>query len=255
MTGRDFDVNKDKEAGVPTIALWEKLTLALQKEGNLTEFLTRVEDIKKDSLILEMPVRHSGRGSISKGDEVEVSYNRKDACYTFKANIMDLFEGESGSIEISRNDDVKRVQRRKFVRLDIAGEMKFRILDTTDPSKSDIGRPNTGSLLNISAGGVLFETESNVPEGAMLILNFALRGNESLENILATVKRVDTADDDYRLVGAEFITEENLAKFGLESLKDLLPPGTGTFDKNLQKLVIQYIHRQQVRMRKEGQPS
>jgi c-di-GMP-binding flagellar brake protein YcgR len=248
-------VNGNKKADMPVIALWERLTLALHKDGELTEFLTRVEDIKKNSLTLEMPVRHSGRGSISKGDEVEVSYNRKDACYTFKANITDLFEGESGSIEISRNDDIRRVQRRKFVRLDISGEMKFRILDISDSSGRDIGPQNPGSLLNISAGGVLFETESEIREGVLLILNFTLRGNESLENILASVKRVETADDDYHLVGAEFITDENMAEFGLDALKDYLPPGTGTFDKNLQKLVVQYIHRQQVRMRREGRPS
>jgi len=234
------------------IALWELLTLTLDKNGERSEFLSRVEDIRKDSYILETPLRQTGSGSLSKGDDVEVSYNRKDAAYVFKASITDLFEDESESLKIKKTGDVGRMQRRRFVRLDISGKITFRVLDSRGPADSGIGNEYPGSLLNISGGGVLFEAETPLKESEVMILNFSLKGREKLENILAVVKRVESTDEPVYLVGAEFITDENLPRYGLESLKGFLPQGTGTFDENLQKLVVRFIYSQQVELRKKG---
>lgn len=234
------------------IALWDRITLTVTKEGERSEFLTRVEDIKRDSYVLEMPIRQSGKGQLMKGDDVEVSYNKKDAAYTFKASIVDLFEEAGKSIQLVPKSEVRPAQRRRFVRLDIAGEIVFREVDMSDSTGGGIGSECHGSLLNISAGGVLFETEKEVQAGEVLILTFSLKEKEKLENILAVVKRQESIDDELFLVGAEFITNENLAEIGLESLGNFLPSGTGTFDENLQRLVVQFISRQQVELRKKG---
>jgi len=243
--------NKREPDELP-IALWERLTLALNKDGERTEFLTRVEDIRENSFVLEMPVRQTGKANLLKGDLVEVSYNKKDAVYTFKANITDLFEDDRNCIELKQSGDISRVQRRRFVRLDISGDIKFRLVDLPGAGAGGIGNELEGSLLNISAGGVLFETEAAINENNLLVLSFSLRDREKLKNILALVKRAELMDDGIYLVGAEFITEDNLSDFGLDSLKDFLPPGTGTFDENLQKLLVQFIYKQQVDLRKKG---
>jgi len=234
------------------LELWERLTLALEKEGERSEFLTRVEDIRKDSYVLEMPVRQSGKSDLAKGDSVEVSYNKMDAAYTFKASIMDLFEGDRSSVEIKPQSEISRVQRRRFVRLDISGEISFRIIDRSGSDIANIGAEFSGSLLNISAGGVLFETQSSLTDNSIIVVSFSLKENEQLRNILALVKRAEQIDDDVYLVGAEFITDENMSTLGLDSLSKYLPPGTGTFDENLQKLLVQFVYRQQVDLKKKG---
>jgi len=233
-------------------ALWDRLTLSLKKDGVKSEFISRVENIKRNSYILEMPVRQSGKSSLQKGDVVEICYNKRDAAYTFKASIKDLFIDESGSIEVKRESDTRREQRRKYVRLDISEDINFRIVESPDNRNAGLSPEFQGSLLNISAGGFLFETEKKVLSDSLLIIKFKLKDHYPLENILAVVKRVEQADDGLLLVGAEFITKENSAKYGLEKLSDYLPQGTGTFDENLQRLIVQYIYNQQVKMRKEG---
>ncbi|MEE9554261.1 MAG: flagellar brake protein [candidate division Zixibacteria bacterium] len=243
--------NKRQREIVP-IELWERLTLTLEKNGKRTEFITRVEDIKVNSFMLEMPVRQSGAATLSKGDEVEVCYNKKDASYIFKASITDLFGGENNSVALCVNGEVSREQRRRFVRLDISGNIFFRIIDSSDSGEGGLSPQVPGTLLNISAGGILFETQSSLDEGALAVLSFSLKGRETLDNVLSAVKRVEPLDDNTYLVGAEFVTEDNLADFGLESLKNILPPGTGTFDENLQKLVVQFIYKQQVELRQKG---
>lgn len=233
-------------------ALWERLILKLEKNGDTSKFITRVENIKRNSFILEMPVRQDGNSILEKGDMVEISYSKRDAAYTFKASINDLFLDGSGSIEIRRESDIKRKQRRKYVRLDISEEMYFRMIDSPYDTKAGISPEFRGLLLNISAGGFLFETESSISEGNLLIVRFRLKDFHPLENILAVVKRVERSEGETSLVGSEFITRENKGAYQLEKLDDFLPQDVGTFDDNLQKLIVQFIYKQQVKMREDG---
>jgi c-di-GMP-binding flagellar brake protein YcgR len=233
-------------------ALWERVSVSLDRNGRASRFISRIENIKKSSYVLEMPVRQNGNSNLEKGDIVEISYNRKDAAYTFKASIKDLFLDEPGSVEIEKEGDIKRNQRRKYVRLDISEEINFRIIDSPRDPAAGISPEFRGSLLNISAGGFLFETDTPTKEGSLLIVNFRLKDRYSLENILAVVKRVEQAGGESSLVGSEFITRDNRAEYDLEKLDDFLPQGIGTFDENLQKLIVQFIYKQQVKLRKDG---
>ena len=235
------------------LALWEKLVLFLNKDESTTEFISRVENIKKSSYVLEMPVRQSGKSNLRKGDSVEIRYNRRDAAYTFKASIKDLFVDDSGSVEIKRETQTSRDQRRKYVRLDISEEINFRIIEAPDDNNAEMSPDFDGSLLNVSAGGFLFETDKKLGSNSLLIVNFDLKEHQKLENILAVVKRVENAEGERSLIGAEFITRENRSEYGLEKLDEYLPHGSGTFDENLQKLIVRYIYKQQVKLRKEGQ--
>ena len=228
------------------------MILVLEKRGKKSEFLTRVEDIKIDSYILEMPVRQSGDLHLEEGDFVQVIYRRKDAAYSFKASILDLFEGENKSVRIGRRSDTQRIQRRRYVRLDISGKMCYRIMSTSDDENSGPGVEIQGNLLNISAGGVLFESEHKIKVGAILVLTFSLKGRHTLQNILAVAKRCEKTGTRNHLIGAELVTKCNYSDYELEKLEDFLPPGTGTFNEHLQKLVVQFIYAQQVELRKKG---
>jgi c-di-GMP-binding flagellar brake protein YcgR len=234
------------------INLWERVILILEKRGKKSEFLTRIEDINRDSYVLELPVRQYGDLHLEKGDIVEVSYRRKDAAYSFKASILDLFEGESKSVRIARRSDTERMQRRRYVRLDISGKMSYRVMAAPGNENSGPGLEMHGNLLNISAGGVLFEGAQKIKEGTILVLTFSLKGRHTLQNILAVAKRCERAGNKSYLIGAELVTKGNYAQYGLEKLEDLLPSGTGTFDESLQKLVVQFIYEQQVELRKKG---
>lgn len=234
------------------IALWDRLILVLDKNGRRSEFMSRVEDIKKKSYILSAPKRLIGEANLSKGDFVEVCYNKRDAAYTFKASITDLFIGESTSAEIKKTGKTIRVQRREYVRLDIDGDMSFRVLEVPGEHSGGLSPEYDGMLLNISAGGVLFETEKKLASGSLLILNFSLKEHHSLKNVLAVIKRAEKSEEKMYLIGAEFVTENNRRKYGLEKLGEFLPPGTGTFNENLQKLVVQFIYEQQVELRQKG---
>lgn len=239
-------------ANIENPVLWDRVKILLKKDGLESEFISRIENIKRNSFVLEMPVRESGKSNLQKGDGVEIRYNKRDAAYTFKASIKDLFIDDTGSIEVKRTGETRREQRRKYVRLDISENIRFRILESPDNENGEMSPEFQGTLLNISAGGFLFETGKEVRSGSILIVNFKLKDRHKLENILAVAKRVERDDSDLILVGSEFITRSNKAEYGLEKLDDYLPHGAGTFDENLQRLIVQFIYNQQIKLRKEG---
>jgi c-di-GMP-binding flagellar brake protein YcgR len=244
-------MKKDVKKGVTEIyplTLWERVTIILKKKEQKSEFVSRIEDIKRDSYLLESPIRQSGNLSISKGDNVEVTYNKADSIYTFKASILDLFQ-EDGAVSIEKKSPTERLQRRKFIRLNISGNMTFRTLDDPSGSGTAVGSELEGTLLNISAGGLLFESTSKLKANSMILLNFALKGRHSLKNVLAVIKRCDNSGKRY-LIGAEFMTRSHYKEYGLERLDEFLPPGCGTFDENLQKLVLRFIYDQQLEKKK-----
>ena len=233
--------------------IWDKLVIVLEKKNELTEFVSRITKIKEKSYILEMPVRQTGSMKLEKGDIVEIRYNKKDAAYTFKASIKDLFVGSDGSIEISELDNSPAVhQRRKNVRLEIAGDVTFRIIESPDSNNVGVSTECTGKLLNISAGGFLIETKESIKDGSIIMTNFTLRNGEKLSNILSIINRSEKLTQNVFLIGSEFIPQAKLAEYGLEKLMEFLPPESGAFDERLQDLVVRLMYKHQVKSRKDN---
>lgn len=245
-------MNERSDQNNAPLLLWERVTLLLEKAGKQSTFLTRVEDIKRNSYVLEKPVRQSGELDLAKGDIVEVSYNRQDAVYSFKASILDLFDNDIKSVAIDKVGETHRSQRRKYVRLDISEKITFREMDIAAATPANLGAENNGRLLNISAGGVLFESPVKFKTESILVMSFSLKGRFKLSNVLAVIKRCEGSRSKGFLVGAEFLTRKNLADYGLEKLEDFAPWGIGTFDDNLQDVVVKFIYAQQVELRKKG---
>jgi c-di-GMP-binding flagellar brake protein YcgR len=231
---------------------WEKVVIILERNEKSSEFVSRIEDIKHDSYLLEMPIRQSGEFNLQKGDVVEVTYTRRDAMYSFKASILDLFEGAENSITLGNISEVRRNQRRKHVRLEIAGKIHFKTLGELKSQK--MGPEMAGRLLNISGGGALFESPINLNERELIVIRLSLKGQQPLNDFLAIVKRCEGSRNKGYLVGAEFVTKHNMVENKIDGLDEFFPPGAGTFDENIQKLVVQFVYNQQLEMRKKSQP-
>jgi c-di-GMP-binding flagellar brake protein YcgR len=232
--------------------LWERVGLIIRKDGKISEYASRIEDIRQQSFILEMPIRQSGELKLIKGDNVDITYNKTDSVYTFKASILDFFE-EDGAVEIQQKSEPTRLQRRKFIRINISGKMSMRTLDDDSIKGKGLGPEIPGTLLNISAGGLLFECGTKLRENSLALLSFSLKSQHTLKNILAVIKRCEGSKNKGYLAGAEFITRDNFKEHGLEKLDQFLPPGCGTFDENLQKLVLRFIYDQQIDSKAKGQ--
>lgn len=235
------------------IKLWDRLELKLEKpEGNST-FVTRIENIAKGNFQVECPVKITGNGNLIVGDIVEVIINHEDASYAFKGQILEVDGVKENLTTIKPTGKLSRIQRRKFVRLDMGSEVAFSTINLDSDADDFARRKFKGQLLNISAGGVLLVSPQKLSEGDYLLLNFKLKPGSDLENIIGIVKRVDTQGDEY-LVGIEFLTREQVHEKSHWHIAQFLPPFATYFDDELEKHLVRFIYREQIIRKKSGRP-
>ncbi len=238
------------------VNLWERLTLELKKDEKTSRFITRIEDIEGSMLIVESPVRLSGNLNLEIGQQLEVVFNRQDAAYAFEAVVSDIDPQKENMTTLQPVSDIKRSQRRRFVRIDIAGDITFRVLETKQQHGGGLSLEKKGELLNISAGGILINTKEKLKQDDIILMNFWLKNSQRLMNILGIAKRVERSDEtdsqaEDNIIGIEFLSKEELGEKLPFNLAEFLPPDASCFNEALQQVIVQFVYRQQVEARKK----
>ncbi len=249
MSKKQNSLNPDQ-----VVNLWERLELNLDIDNKKASFITRIEDIDKDKLTVESPVRISGDIELAVGQQIEAVSNKPDASFIFKAVVSEIDPHKENLTVLKPISKVERSQRRRFVRIDIAGGITFKTLDTSDSAEVCLGSEKKGELLNISAGGILIMSTEPLKQNDYLLMNFWMKNSQRLENILGIIKRVETSVDSEtqesdNLVGIEFLTKEKSMANLSDNLNEILPPDTNYFSEALQQLVVQFVYKQQVEFR------
>ncbi|GEM_PF-806896 len=236
------------------VQLWERLELKLDQDGKVAGFVTRIEDIDNGRLTVECPIRISGDHDLAVGQHLEVTANKQNASYIFKAVVADIDSQKENLTTLEPISEYRKTQRRRFVRIDIDGDITFKAVDSGEQNRGTFSFEKKGELLNISAGGILLSTTESVREDDFLLMNFWIKNSQRLENILGIAKRVETSIDSETqkqeyLVGIEFLSKEKSEKRFHWNLAEYLPSDINFFNEALQQLVVQFVYKQQVELR------
>jgi len=238
------------------VKLWERLELKYLDQDKEATFVTRVEDFEKNALITEKPVRIAGSLELKPGHQVEVAFNRDDATYSFQAMVVAIDEKRENIVTLKAISEISRSQRRRFVRIDVAGQVTFKTVEMSMGHGPEISLDKSGELLNISAGGVLLNSSTNLKRDNLVLLNFRLKNSQRLENVLGVVKRHEQVNDpqdsqsDY-LTGIEFLTKNQATEKLTHDVTETLPSTVNFFDEALQQAIVQYVYKQQIQSRKQ----
>lgn len=159
--------------------------------------------------------------------------------------------------DVEAGDDVLSVkspfrlhkeEKRRYIRLEISEPIDLAILkdDVAGYWPEGDGPKYDGSILNLSAGGVLVISNSPVKEGMLVLLKICLQDIEVLDNIIGLVKRVDDDEDGERLIGIEFISREYLKDVFSSSEIEFLPENVTSFSEQLKKTLNKYVYYKRV---------
>lgn len=252
-------MKKNNRSGKPRdlIGLWERLELRITTGNETTTYLTRIEDIDKEALMVEQPVRISGALDLSVGLQVEAIFNRDDASYIFDAVITGIDSSRDNIHILQAVSDVRRQQRRKFVRIDIDGKLTYRCLETDASGEKSVSLQKNGDLINISAGGILMATTEHLKPEQIILLNFSLKHNQNLENILGITKRLEQSQNQQTgkneiLAGVEFLSREKFEEKYASDINEYLPKDVNYFDDALQQAIVRFVYKQQVNSRNKS---
>jgi|GEM_PF-843069 hypothetical protein len=96
----------------------------------------------------------------------------------YGAQVMVANAHEAGSIDLLHTLQLRRNQLRQYVRVETNLPLRFRLLSTKDPDKSEIQRGHliATKMSDISAGGLSFPYEQTLRLGDLISISFELPG-------------------------------------------------------------------------------
>lgn len=142
---------------------------------------------------------------------------------------------------------LEKDEQRQFIRIEITDPLGYSILKDRSGSywPQGDGPSYTGSILNISAGGVLIVGQAPLQEGTLVIIKMNLQDIEVIKDVIGIVKRSEQDEDDW-LVGIEFITRESLVDYMTAAEFDLIPEDVRSFNEHLRGVLDKYVARNRV---------
>ncbi len=142
---------------------------------------------------------------------------------------------------------IDRENKRRFIRLEISSPMSMKKIKDAVGNFWPEGDWHVinGTILNISAGGVLVEIDQPVLEGDIVSMHFTLQDVECLNNILGLVKRVD-GEEGFFLAGIEFITRDYLVDLFSGGELDLLPRNLSNFNESVREVLNKYVYTRRI---------
>lgn len=158
---------------------------------------------------------------------------------------------EIGGFVVRRPLKLYKSKRRRYVRLEISEPVSFARIDLDRPLAEIAEGQHTGTILNISGGGVLMICEHEVPEGDYIAMTFELKGCEMVDGVVGKVKRVDDDGEGGFLMGVEFSPEEELKSvLGEDNIGTFI----SSFDQRIKRTLLKYIFARRVddRIKRKG---
>ncbi len=153
-------------------------------------------------------------------------------------------EVTSDTIRVKKPLRLHDENQRRFIRLTISSPINFQrikdIFGNFSPKADDY--PIDGTILNISEGGVLAELDQPLNEGDIVAMRIVMEQVEPLEGVLGLVKRCDH-DEDFHLVGIQFVRRDDLADKLSQSEMDLLSEDLNHFSQTVQELLGRYLQK------------
>lgn len=234
---------------------WERLSLMVGKVGQEGVYTCRLSDIKQDRLIISRPQYERGNSQLADNRKVTVFCTRADAVYAFSARVKEARPKSSDTMCLMDLGNVRRAQRRRFVRTETIIRMKYGIIPRPPKTRVD---PGTVILIpahsvNLSAGGMLIAITGDVSVNDLFLLSSDARPLEKLPRYMLAACRHTRVDDDcQRVAGVEFILNEDLPRYFTDIEMKLLPDEATHFDDRMQNGLVGEIFSERLLMCQKG---
>ncbi len=237
------------------LLLREKLELVIGDGNNSGCYSSRIEDFTDEGIVISLPVFVSGKTLLRENSLVRVLITKEDAVYQFYCNIHKVkIRGLDGYL-LQDISEIQRVQRRKYVRVDIAQEIlisKIPEFLKNGKSTSPYLEWKTSFTVNLSGGGALIKTKTFIDNGDIALLNIDLFNHLALPKIIAGVCRRVVNKKDFYYCGLEFIVKDTINDYFPKHILKCLPPSVRKFDLQEQNILSNYVFQLQIKMRQKG---
>lgn len=158
-------------------------------EGDLAgQYKTHLDEVGEKILSIFAPVVQGELIPLREGTPVELIFWDEVAAYAIETTIIQRIAVPVPLFVLELPDEINRVQRRSYVRVPAYYPVSFRYVN-----RQGLSNPIKGTMIDLSGGGMRFQTTEKVDKGAILLANLDLPSG--IMQVSARVCRVDKIED------------------------------------------------------------
>ena len=233
------------------LKLWEKIELVIGEDADAGHYVSRIEDFVDGGILIDKPEMVSGNIRLRDDAEIAVIVTKDDAVYQFFSRVQ---KHNTQTYFLTMPDGVRRVQRRRFVRIDISEDILYAIAPQPNAPvrMGDFLKWHTGNGLNLSGGGVLLRVSEEVDRNDIILMKVPTFGALRLPEIVASIcRRVEPDGDQFRC-GLEFAEVNIMRDFFPPRYLRRLPRSVNDFNHHIQAILVDHVFRRQISLRQKG---
>lgn len=152
-------------------------------------FRSLVKVVSGDRIFVELCDNEANPADLIPGMAVRITYADSDATYSSSSEVLSINNGIPVLFTLGKLQDLKRIQRRDFVRMDV----KLKVLcSLLDDSMTPIETFNA-TTLDISGGGIRFGCNVLLSIGQILEAKVSLEDSQSVTGVGEVVRVLENS--------------------------------------------------------------
>ncbi len=232
------------------LKLWERIEIVVADGDDKGLYLARIEDFIDDGIVISNPEFREGSTLLRDNCEVVVLVIKEDAVYQFYSLLSKKESGGKPIFALTLPREVRRVQRRQFVRIDLIKNVKVANMGARDVARRPFWKDTTS--MNISGGGMLIKKPHDLDAPDLLLIKSDIFTQLDIHHPVAAICRRSYVKDNQHYSGVEFIRGDSLTHYFYEEEASSLPETVARFDYQAQNKLVTYVFQQQIELRKKG---
>ena len=180
--------------------------IKLKINGNIVIYFGEItykcilQDIRDEYLLINIPVGQGSYLAFENDQEVEMNYYLGNYYYSFNTKVLGRQkEGTLTLYKLGIPYDIKRVQRRNYVRVDLIENLFIQ------RKNDEEGKPIKALVLNLSGGGMRISVADFLNEEEEILINFVLEDEEETTQINGKVVREIERRGNNQIYGVQFV--------------------------------------------------
>lgn len=176
-------------------------------------FKSNIQDVTEEYIAISIPINSGQYLPLSKGAILEVLYYEEENLYKFKSSVIGRKFENIPILLISIPVEIKKIQRRKYVRVPIISTVKYKNLKNNPKvNPSTLGNSDylKAIVVDLSGGGMKVKISEEIKLSDFLLVALTINDEDII--IVGQAKRIIKDDDGRFDCGLSFELLDNTTR-------------------------------------------
>ena len=189
-------------------------------------YSSNIQDVTEDYIAISIPINSGEYVPLSKGATLDVIYYAEENQYKFRSLVLGRTFENIPILLLAKPKEIKKIQRRRFVRVQLVKNVKYKNLKSEQkikPSTIDENQYLKGILVDLSGSGMRVTVDGQVKLNDFLLVSLTVNDEDIF--IVGKATRIIKDDEGRFICGLSIesidnITRETIIKFIFQIMRE-----------------------------------